>query len=120
MGGTYDSMSAVWRFVWPGLAFVAATVVALLLRALLLSVIRRWARPPNGWASLAQAIRLPSILWAIVVRLRGVGALIERASERRALGRPVTGLGQTVARGVVFIVGGLVLLAALGIQITPI
>ncbi|MBI4254705.1 MAG: mechanosensitive ion channel, partial [Candidatus Rokubacteria bacterium] len=151
-------MSAMWRFVWPGLAFVAATVVALLLRALLLSVIRRWARPPNGWASLAQAIRLPSILWAIVlglwiaIEVAGqtermarrlsqqlglvlelaiilsvtitvagvVGTLIERASERRALGRPVTGLGQTVARGVVFIVGGLVLLAALGIQITPI
>ena len=148
----------MWRFVWPGLAFVAATAVALLLRALLLSVIRRSARPSNGWASLAQAIRLPSILWAIVlglwvaIEVAGqtermarrlsqqlglvlelaiilsvtitvagvVSALIERASERRALGRPVTGLGQTVARGVVFIVGGLVLLAALGIQITPI
>jgi len=147
----------MWRFVWPGLAFITATVVALLLRVLLLSVIRRWARPPNGWASLAQAIRLPSILWAIVlglwvaIEVAGqtermarrlsqqlglvlelaiivsvtitvagvVSALIERASERRALGRPVTGLGQTVARGVVFVVGGLVLLSALGVQITP-
>jgi small-conductance mechanosensitive channel len=150
-------MSAMWRFVWPGLAFVTATVVALLLRALLLSVVRRWARPPNGWASLAQAIRLPSILWSIVLGLwvaievasetarmprrlsqplgvvlevaiilsvtitvaNVVSTLIERASERRALGGPVTGLGQTVARGVVFVVGGLVLLSALGIQITP-
>ncbi|MBI2158983.1 MAG: mechanosensitive ion channel [Candidatus Rokubacteria bacterium] len=147
----------MWQFFWPGLAFVAATVVALLLRALLLSAIRRWARAPNGWASLAQAIRLPSVLWSIVLGLwvaievasetagmpRRLGqplgvilevaiilsvtitvagivsTLIERASERRALGGPVTGLGQTVARGVVFIVGGLVLLAALGIQITP-
>ena len=151
-------MFAMWRFVWPGLAFVAATVVALLLRALLLSVVRRWARPPNGWASLAQAIRLPSILWSLVLGLwvaievasemermprrlshplgvvleiaiilsvtitvaGVVGTLIERASERRALGGAVTGLGRAVARGLVFVVGALVLLAALGIQITPI
>ena len=151
-------MAGMWHLFWPGLAFVAASIVALLLRALLLSVIRRWARPPNGWALLAQAVRVPSILWSIVLGLwvgievaselakmprrlsqplgmaleiaiilsvtitvaNIVSALIAHASERRALGGPVTGLGQAVARGVVFVVGFLVLLAALGIQITPI
>jgi small-conductance mechanosensitive channel len=144
--------------VWPGLALIAATVVALVLRALLLSAVRRWVRPPNGWAALAQAIRLPSILWSLVFGLwiavevahetqrisrrlsdqlglvlelaiilsvtmtvaGAVSTLVERASERRALGGAVTGLGQAVARGVVLVVGLLVLLAALGIQITPI
>jgi len=148
----------VWDLLRPGLAFVAATVMALVLRAVLLSLLRRGARPPNGWASLGQAIRLPSMLWSIVlglwvaIAIAGetermsrrlsqqlglvlevaiilsvtitvagvVSTLIEHASERRALGGPVTGLGQAVARGVVFAVGLLVLLDALGIQITPI
>ena len=144
--------------VWPALLFVAATVIALLVRALLLSGIRRWARAPNGWSSLAQAVRVPSVLWSIVLGLwiaidvageteqlprrlsqqfglilevaiilsvtltvAGIlSTLIQRASERQALGGPITGLGQAVVRGVVLIVGFLVLLAALGIQITPI
>ena len=144
--------------VWPALLFVAATAIALLVRALLLSGIRRWARAPNGWSSLAQAVRVPSVLWSIVLGLwiaidvageteqlprrlsqqfglilevaiilsvtltvAGIlSTLIQRASERQALGGPITGLGQAVVRGVVLIVGFLVLLAALGIQITPI
>ena len=144
--------------VWPALLFVAATVIALLVRALLLSGIRRWARAPNGWSSLAQAVRVPSVLWSIVLGLwiaidvageteqlprrlsqqfglilevaiilsvtltvAGIlSTLIQRASERQALGGPITGLGQAVVRGVVLIVGFLVLLASLGIQITPI
>jgi len=144
--------------VWPALLFVAATAIALLVRALLLSGIRRWARAPNGWSSLAQAVRVPSVLWSIVLGLwiaidvageteqlprrlsqqfglilevaiilsvtltvAGIlSTLIQRASERQALGGPITGLGQAVVRGVVLSVGVLVLLAALGIQITPI
>jgi small-conductance mechanosensitive channel len=143
------------RLAWPAFAFGLATLVALLLRALLLSLLRRWA---NGWSSVPPAIRLPSILWSFVLGLwagnevarqteslpprlsQQVGTLLEvavilsvtitvsnvfttlvqGASDRRALGRPVTGLGQAVARGVVYIIGLLVLLAALGIQITPI
>ena len=46
--------------------------------------------------------------------------LVRSASERRALSNPITGLGQTVVRGGVYIIGLLVLLDALGIQITPI
>jgi small-conductance mechanosensitive channel len=142
------------RLAWPAIAFGVATLVALLLRGLLLSALRRWA---DGWSSLPQAIRLPSILWSIVFGIwtgnevarqseslperlsHQVGVLLEvavivsvtitvanalttlvqGASERRALARPITGLGQSVVRGVVFIIGLLVLLAALGIQITP-
>jgi small-conductance mechanosensitive channel len=148
----------MWPLAWPALIFVIVTLAALLLRAALLSALGRWAQSPNGWASLAQAIRLPSILWSIVFGLWAaivfadatermssrvsqplslalevavvlsvtitianvLSTLIQRTSERRALGRPITGLGQSVARGVVYIVGLLVMLAALGIQITPI
>jgi small-conductance mechanosensitive channel len=143
------------RLAWPAFAFGVATLVALLVRALLLTLLRRWA---DGWSALPQAIRLPSILWSIVLGLwagnevarqteslpqrlsQQVGTLLEvavifsvtvtvsnalttlvqGASERRALARPITGLGQSVVRGVVFIIGLLVLLGALGIQITPI
>src|SRR5262249_44122349 len=49
-----------------------------------------------------------------------LSTLMQRVSERKALGRPMAGLGQSVARRVVYCVGLLVLLAALGIQITPI
>ena len=146
------------QLAWPIFAFVVAALLVLLLRTILLSLLRRWTGPPDGWGSLAQAIRLPSILWSVVVGL-WVGnevagqterlplrvsqqissllevavilsvtitvsnlltTLVQSASERRSLGRPITGLGQSVARGVVFIVGLLVLLDALGIQITPI
>jgi len=148
----------MWPLAWPALAFVAATVVALVLRALLLSVLGRWARSPNGWASLARAIRLPSVLWSLVLGLwvavefagqterlprrlyeqlglvlevavilsltitvaKTLSIFIQRASERRALGVLITGLGQSVARGVVYIVGFLMLLTAIGVQITPI
>src|SRR6516162_391956 len=143
------------RLAWPAIAFGVATLVALLLRALLLSLLRRWT---DGWSSLLQAIRLPSILWSIVLglwagnevarqteslpqRLSGqfgtllevaviisvtftvsntLTTLVRSASERRALALAITGLGQAVVRGVVFIIGLLVLLGALGIQITPI
>jgi small-conductance mechanosensitive channel len=143
------------RLAWPAFAFGIATLVALSLRALLLSLLRRWA---NGWSALPQAIRVPSILWSIVLGLwaanevarqteslperlsQQVGMLLEvavilsvtitvsnalttlvhGASERRALARPISGLGQAVVRGGVYIIGFLVLLGALGIQITPI
>src|SRR5215813_9827853 len=143
------------RLAWPTVAFGIATLVALLLRALLLSLLRRWT---DGWSSVLQAIRLPSILWSVVLGLwasnevarqteslpqrlsqqfstllevaviisvtftvsNTLTALVRSASERRALAVAITGLGQAVVRGVVFIIGLLVLLGALGIEITPI
>ncbi len=148
----------MWPLAWPALAFTAAAVVALVLRALFLSVLGRWARSPNDWASLAPAIRLPSVLWSLVLGLwvavefagqterlsrrlyeqlglvlevavilsvtitaaKTLSILIQRASERRALGVLLTGLGQSVVRGVVYIVGFLMLLTAIGVEITPI
>jgi small-conductance mechanosensitive channel len=145
------------QLAWPTFAFVAASLLALLLRAILLLLVRRWSGP-DGRGALARAIRLPSVLWSIVFGI-WVGnevarqtdqlpprvshqisvlleiavilsvtitvsniftTLVQTASERRALGGAVTGLGQSVARGVVFITGLLVLLSALGIQIAPI
>ena len=148
----------MWPLAWPAVALVAATLFALLLRGLLLSVLGRASDSPNGWSSLAHSIRVPSILWsavfglwvAIVVanateRLSSrlaelasaileisiilsvtitvanvLSTLMRRVSERQALGGPIAGLGQSIVRGVVYCVGLLVLLAALGIQITPI
>ena len=147
-------MTAMWRWLWPTLAFLIGVLASLLVRALLLGAIRRWAKPGGALSALADAIRLPSIVWALVVGLYAavdtaelparlghplgivlqaaiilsvtvtaaglLGRLIMRAGERHALGAAVTGWGQAVARGVVLIVGVLVLLTALGIQITPI
>ena len=48
-----------------------------------------------------------------------VGVLIVRVGERRSLALAVTGLAQTSARVTVLVVGALVLLGALGVQITP-
>jgi small-conductance mechanosensitive channel len=148
----------MWPLAWPAVALVAATLFSLLVRGLLLAVLGRWSGSPNGWSSLAQAIRLPSILWSAVFGLwvaivvaneterlsprlsqpaslvlevavilsvtitvaNVLSTLMQRVSERKALGGPIAGLGQSVARGVVYCVGFLVLLAALGIQITPI
>jgi small-conductance mechanosensitive channel len=62
-----------------------------------------------------------AVILSVTITIANVlSALLQRVSERKALGRPIAGLGQSVARGVVYCVGLLVLLAALGIQITPI
>ncbi len=147
-------MNVMWRFVWPGLAFVATLLVALILRAVLKRALGRRLRAPDAVAAFVQAVRVPSLLWAAVLALyvaielselprrltvelelafqialilsvtftvaSVVAALIGLASERRALGGPVTGLAQTAARVTVLVVGILVLLSVLGIHITPI
>jgi small-conductance mechanosensitive channel len=147
-------MSAMWRFFWPGLAFVVVVAASLALRSALLAAARRWARPGGALAALAAAARMPSLLWVLVLGLWAalevsdleprfayllalllqsavivsvtitaagiLGTLIRRSSERQALGAAVTGLGQAVTRAVVLLVGGLVLLSALGVQVTPI
>jgi small-conductance mechanosensitive channel len=66
------------------------------------------------------ALEVAVILSLTITVSNALTTLVGGASERRALGRPVTGLGQAVVRGLVLIVGFLVLLSALGIQITPI
>jgi small-conductance mechanosensitive channel len=145
------------QLAWYTFAFVSAALLALLLRAILLTVLRRWSGP-DGRSALARAIRLPSVLWSIVFGIwvgnevarqterlpprvseiisvvlevavilsvtitvaNVLTTLVQSVSERRAFGGAVTGLGQSVTRGVVYITGLLVLLSALGIQIAPI
>jgi small-conductance mechanosensitive channel len=94
--------SIVWCFV-PGIA--AAMEVANL--------------PPRAVHLLNRALVAAIILSVTVTVANVVGMAIARAGNRRALGGPVTGLAQTSARGAVFVVGGLVLLGAIGVQITP-
>ncbi len=61
-----------------------------------------------------------AVVLSVTITLAGVvGSLIGAASERRALGGPVTGLAQTAARVAIVVIGLLILLGALGIQITP-
>jgi small-conductance mechanosensitive channel len=142
-----------WPFVWPGVTFVAVTLLGLVVRELALRGLGRWLRGPDGTTAIVEVVRVPSVLWCLVAGIEAaidvaqlparaahllhlalvaaiilsvtvtvanvVGALIARAGDRRSLGGPITGLAQTSARGAVFIVGGLVLLGALGVQITP-
>lgn len=75
---------------------------------------RRFAVP------FATVLRVAIILSVTMTAADLLGTLIKRGGERQALGLGVTGLGHSVARGLVWIVGGLVLLSAIGVQITPI
>lgn len=60
-----------------------------------------------------------AIILSVTMTIAGIiGTVIGTAGER--LGGAVTGLAQTSARGVVLVIGMLVLLSFLGIQITPI
>ena len=60
------------------------------------------------------------IIVSVTVTVANVlGVLIVRLGERRSLALAVTGLAQTSARVTVLVVGALVLLGALGVQITP-
>jgi small-conductance mechanosensitive channel len=145
-------MLGMWPLLWPAVAFVAVSAVALLFRKALTTALRRWLGPASVGVFL-DAIRLPSILWCLVLglfvaiemvelprrmtaQLRTVleaavilsvtftvagalGSLAAAAGDRRALGLGVTGLARTAVRGTVLLVGLLVLLDALGVQITP-
>jgi len=145
-------MLRMWPLIWPAVAFVVASAVALLFRKALTTALRRWLGPANVEVFL-DAVRLPSILWCLVLGLfvaiemvelprrlaaqlrtileaavilsvtftvAGVlGSLAAAAGERRALGLGVTGLVRTAVRGSVLLIGLLVLLDAVGVQITP-
>src|SRR2546425_394822 len=68
---------------------------------------------------LGLVLEVAVILSVTITVANTLSILIRRASERRALGVLITGLGQSVTRGAVYIVGALMLLTALGVQITP-
>jgi len=145
-------MPGMWPLFWPAVAFVGVSLVALLFRAALTSGLRRWFGPASVQLFLS-AIRLPSILWCLVLGLfvaisvgemppplkeplhtllqaaiilsvtftvAGVlSSLAAAAGERRALGLGMTGLVRAAVRGAILAIGALVLLDALGVQITP-
>jgi small-conductance mechanosensitive channel len=145
-------MLGMWTWLWPAVAFVAVSAVALLARAAFTHGLRRWLGPASVTMFL-NTIRLPSILWCLVlglfvaielvqmprrlaeqlhtllqaaivlsvtVTVAGVlASLAAAAGERRALGIGVTGLVRAAVRGTVLLIGALVMLDALGVQITP-
>src|SRR5438552_7047788 len=76
--------------------------------------------PRRITAQLEVAFQVALILSITFTLASVVAALIGLASERRALGGPVTGLAQTASRVTVLVVGVLVLLSVLGIHVTPI
>ena len=71
------------------------------------------------------AVQLNLVLEAAVIlsatfTVAGVlGTLVAAASERRALGVGVTGLARAAVRVFVLVIGGLILLDAIGVRITP-
>jgi len=76
---------------------------------------------PARWHERLGLLLELAVILSLTITLAGLsGAAVARASERRLLGGPVTGLAHTTTRVTVLIVGGLVVLSALGVQITPI
>jgi small-conductance mechanosensitive channel len=61
-------MLGMWPLLWPAVAFLGASVAALLLRSILIRALRRWLGPASIEMFL-RAIRLPSILWCFVLGL---------------------------------------------------
>jgi len=57
------------QLLWPGVTFVATSLLALALRGMVLSLIARWGAPRPGRAAFGDAVRLPSFLWCLVLGL---------------------------------------------------
>jgi small-conductance mechanosensitive channel len=66
----------MWPLLWPAVAFVTVSAVALLFRKVLTTALRRWLGRDNVAAFLG-AIRLPSILWCLVLGLFAAIELVE-------------------------------------------
>jgi small-conductance mechanosensitive channel len=75
---------------------------------------------PRRLAGQLKTILEAAIIMSVTFTVAGVlGSLAAAAGERRALGIGMTGLVRTAVRGTILVVGLLVLLDALGVQITP-
>ena len=73
-----------WPFVWPGTVFLIVTVVALLVRAVALRVLRRGTGVANGDSPVVAVLRMPSFVWCFVP---GIAAAIAVSDlPRRAAG----------------------------------
>ena len=85
-----------------------------------IAVAMEFAHLPPPFDRVLRLALVAAIIVSVTVTLaHAVGVAIARAGDRRAMSGAVTGLAQTSARGAVFIIGALVLLGALGVQITP-
>jgi len=63
-------MRAMWsRLFWPAAALVIVSIAALLFRRALVAGFRRWTGHRNEDSLFLQAIRVPSMLWCIVLGL---------------------------------------------------
>jgi small-conductance mechanosensitive channel len=69
MSGNYDSMLAVWEFFWPAVAFVLVSATALAFRAALFIGFQRWTGRARDNSVFLQSVRLPSMLWCLVLGL---------------------------------------------------
>jgi small-conductance mechanosensitive channel len=101
-----------WTVVWPALALAGAIAVGVLLRALLLSALRRWGQRADGPRALHGIIRVPSILWAVAA---GAWVGIETASELDQLPRR---LGERLGVGLEILIIVSVTLTAAGVVTT--
>ena len=81
-------MRALWpRLFWPVVALVVVTVAALLFRNALILGFRRWTgQRATGDSLVLQAIRLPSLLWCVVL---GLFVAIEMAELPPRLAAPI-------------------------------
>ena len=75
-------MLAMWEFFWPIVAFVLVTATALTFRAALFTGFQRWTGRARTDSVFLQAIRLPSMLWCLVL---GLFVAIEVAEMPRRL-----------------------------------
>ena len=62
-------MHAMTELLWPGVAFVVVTAVALAFRYAILAGFRRWTGHTTRESVFLQAVRLPSVLWCLVLGL---------------------------------------------------
>ncbi len=62
-------MASMWPLFWPGVSFVLVVLAALAFRAALFAGFRRWSGRSVHESVFLQAIRLPSLLWCIVLAL---------------------------------------------------
>jgi small-conductance mechanosensitive channel len=69
MSGAYDSMAGMWQLFWPAVAFLLVIGAALAFRAALFAGFRRWSGRTVRESLFLQSIRLPSMLWCIVLAL---------------------------------------------------
>jgi small-conductance mechanosensitive channel len=60
-------MPRMWLLLWPAVAFLVTTAIALLFRAALLRGLRGWFGSSHGVSALLSGIRLPSVLWCFVL-----------------------------------------------------